>query len=100
MKRDFLEALGLDKETVDKVLDENSKDIGREKQKLDQVKADLATAKEQLAQQDKEIEELKKSAGDVEGMQLQFVDMQTNETTETEKYTQQIAASASADTVN
>ena len=76
MKRDFLEALGLDKETVDKVLDENSKDIGREKQKLDQVKADLATAQEQLAQRDKDIEELKKSAGDVDGIKQQLADLQ------------------------
>ena len=31
MKRDFLEGLGLDKDTVDKILDENSRDSGREK---------------------------------------------------------------------
>lgn len=33
MKRDFLEGLGLEKDVVDKILDENSRDIGREKQK-------------------------------------------------------------------
>lgn len=35
MKREFLEALGIEKETIDKILDENSRDIGREKQKVD-----------------------------------------------------------------
>lgn len=100
MKRDFLEALGLDKETVDKVLDENSKDIGREKQKLDQVKADLSTAQEQLAQRDKDIEELKKSAGDVDGIKQQLADLQAKYTTETEQYQKQIADRDYADAVN
>lgn len=100
MKRDFLEALGLDKETVDKVLDENSKDIGREKQKLDQVKADLSTAQEQLAQRDKDIEELKKSSGDVDGIKQQLADLQAKYTTETEQYQKQIADRDYADAVN
>ena len=100
MKRDFLEALGLDKDTVDKVLDENSKDIGREKQKLDQVKADLATAQEQLAQRDKDIEELKKSSGDVDGIKQQLADLQAKYTTETEQYQKQIAERDYADAVN
>ena len=100
MKRDFLEALGLDKETVDKVLDENSKDIGREKQKMDQAKSDLATAQEQLAQRDKDIEELKKSAGDVDGIKQQLADLQAKYTTETEQYQKQIAERDYADAVN
>ena len=100
MKRDFLEALGLDKETVDKVLDENSKDIGREKQKLDQVKADLSTAQEQLAQRDKDIEELKKSSGDVDGIKQQLADLQAKYTTETEQYQKQIADRDYSDAVN
>ena len=100
MKRDFLEALGLDKDTVDKVLDENSKDIGREKQKLDQAKSDLATAQEQLAQRDKDIEELKKSAGDVDGIKQQLDDLQAKYTTETEQYQKQIAERDYADAVN
>ena len=100
MKRDFLEALGLDKETVDKVLDENSKDIGREKQKLDQVKSDLTTAQDQLAQRDKDIEELKKSAGDVDAIKQQLDDLQAKYTTETEQYQKQIAERDYADAVN
>ena len=41
MKREFVEALNLDKDTVDKILDENSRDIGREKQKAEQIKGCL-----------------------------------------------------------
>ena len=52
MKREFLEGLGLDKEAVDKVLDENSRDIGREKQKADQAKENLAAVQQQLADRD------------------------------------------------
>lgn len=100
MKRDFLEAFGLDKETVDKVLDENSKDIGREKQKLDQVKADLAAAQEQLAQRDKDMEDLKESAGDVDGIKKQLADLQAKYTTETEQYQKQIADRDYADAVH
>lgn len=52
MKRDFLEGLGLDKDTVDKILDENSRDIGREKQKADQAREDLNAARQQLTDRD------------------------------------------------
>lgn len=52
MKRDFLEGLGLDKDTVDKILDENSRDIGLEKQKADQAREDLNAARQQLTDRD------------------------------------------------
>lgn len=35
MDRKFLENLGLEKETIDKVLDEASKDIGKQKAAID-----------------------------------------------------------------
>lgn len=48
MQRKFLEDLGLEKETVDKIMDENGKDINREKAKADEYKTQLDTAKETL----------------------------------------------------
>lgn len=48
MKREFLEGLGLEKETIDKIMDENGKDINREKQKADGYKTQLDDAKEKL----------------------------------------------------
>ena len=89
MKREFLEAMGLDKETVDKILDENSKDIGREKQKADQAKEDLAAVQQQLADRDKDIETLK--ALDADGLKKQLTDLQAKYNTETEQYKAQIA---------
>lgn len=42
MKREFLESLGLDKETVDKIMAENGSDLEREKAETEQYKAQLA----------------------------------------------------------
>lgn len=89
MKREFLEAMGLDKETVDKILDENSKDIGREKQKADQAKEDLAAVQQQLSDRDKDIETLK--ALDADGLKQQLTELQAKYNTETEQYKTQIA---------
>lgn len=91
MKRDFLEGLGLDKETVDKILDENSRDIGREKQKADQAKEDLTAAQQQLADRDKDIAELQKSSGDAECIRKQLEELQGKYTKETEAYKAQLA---------
>ena len=91
MKRDFLEGLGLEKDVVDKILDENSRDIGREKQKADQAKDDLAAAQKSLADRDKDIEELKKSSGDAEGIRKQLEELQNKYTKETDEYKAQLA---------
>lgn len=48
MKREFLEGLGLEKDTIDKIMTENGNDINREKQKADEYKSQLDTAKETL----------------------------------------------------
>ena len=76
MKREFLEALNLDKDTVDKILDENSRDIGREKQKAEQIKGDLDKVQEQLEQRDKDMEDSKKSDAVVEILKKQLEELQ------------------------
>ena len=48
MKRDVLEAMGLDKETIDKIMVENNSDIEREKGKAALVTADRDAIKQQL----------------------------------------------------
>ena len=52
MKREFLEALGLDKEIVDKIMTENGNDINKTKEKLeaerDNYKSQLETAQNAL----------------------------------------------------
>lgn len=49
MQRKFLEDLGLEKEVIDKVMEENGKDVNREKSKADDYKSQLETAKQTLA---------------------------------------------------
>lgn len=55
MKRDFLEALKLDADTIDKIMAENGKDITREKQKF----ADYDEVKQQLENANKTMEKFK-----------------------------------------
>lgn len=89
MKREFLEGLGLEKTAIDQILDENSRDIGRWKQKAEQAEADKATIEQQLADRDKDIEELK--AADADGLKKQLEELQSKYTTETEQYKNQLA---------
>lgn len=100
MNRKFLEEIGIEKDTIDKILDENSKDIGREKAKIDQLKGDLTKAQEQLAQRDKDLEEIKKSSADAEGVKKQLEELQGKYTTETEAYKAQIADRDYSDAIN
>lgn len=89
MKREFLEGLGLEKEAIDRILDENSKDIGREKQKADTAREDADTLRAQLADRDKDIEALK--ALDADGLKKQLDELQTKYNTETEQYKTQLS---------
>lgn len=63
MKREFLKALNLDDEIINKIMDENGKDINAEKAKFadyDTLKTQLTTANEQLKTANGKIEELGK----------------------------------------
>ena len=76
MKRKFLEDLGLDKDTVDKVMAENGKDIESAKGELETVTAERDNLKTQLGGFNKQIEDLKKSAGDNEELKKQIESLQ------------------------
>jgi len=85
MKRKFLEDMGLEKEQVDKILDENSQDIGKAKGDLEKVQADLTAAQQevttlkgQVADRDSQLETLKNSTGDVEAMKTQIATLQAD----------------------
>lgn len=100
MKRDFLKELGLADDLIDKILDENGKDIDREKQKATQAKEDLAAVQEQLTARDKDIEELKKTSGDAEDIRKQLEELQGKYTKETEAYKAQLADRDYSDAMN
>lgn len=100
MKTEELLEIGLTEEQANKVLAINGKDIERYKKAAETAKTDLTAAQEQIIQRDKDIEELKKSAGDVDGIKQQLADLQAKYTTETEQYQKQIAERDYADAVN
>lgn len=91
MKREFLEAMGLDKENVDKIMAENGADIEREKAKTATVKEDLEKAQEALSDREKDLEALKKTAGDAESTKKQLEELQEKYNKETEAHKAEIA---------
>jgi len=93
MKRKTLEDMGLTKEQVETILDENSQDIGRAKGDADKVQgklttaeSEIATLKDQVAERDGQLETLKKSTGDVEGMKAQIETLQAENKTKDETH--------------
>ncbi len=83
MKRKLLEDMGLTKEQVDKILDENSQDIGKAKSEAEDISEKLKTAeteitalKNQLGERDSQLETLKKSTGDVADLKKQIETLQ------------------------
>ena len=73
MKRDFLKDLGLEKEAIDSIMEENGKDIEAAKgdvksleSKISTLESDNATLKKQVEDRDSQLETLKNSTGDVE----------------------------------
>lgn len=59
MKREFLENLGLEKEVIDKIMDENGKDINAEKAKATAKDDEIKALKEQVETANKEIKSYK-----------------------------------------
>lgn len=98
MQRKFLEDLGIkDKETVDKILDENSTDIGKAKGELETVQNKLSesekeveTLKGQVKERDGQLETLKKSTGDVDELKKQIETLQNENKENSEKHAAEI----------
>ena len=74
MDRKFLENLGLEKETIDKVLDEASKDIGKQKAAIDAKTEELKTANATINQLQEAAKQFK--GVDVAALQQQITDLQ------------------------
>ena len=74
MKRDFLKGLGIeDKEIIDKIMDENSADIGR-------AKGDLENMTNHLTTLPPELNDLKNSTKDYESLKNQVTQLTTDKT--------------------
>ena len=96
MKREDLEALGLTKEQIDKVLDVHHAELDPVQKELETTKEDLKTVKETVDTQKTTIKDLKKDLedfkdADVSGMKQKITDLETAIQNKETEYTQQIA---------
>ena len=81
MKRDILKGLGIeDKDIIDKILDENSADIGRAKSGNDELKSQITQLQTQLNEKTTEYNTLKESTKDYETIKTQVTQLQTDKT--------------------
>ena len=69
MKREFLTSLGLGDDAIDKIMAEHGKDINSLKEKITSLEGEVGTYKQTVSDRDKQLDELKKSAGDSEKLQ-------------------------------
>lgn len=68
MKRKFLEDLGLEKEVIDKILDEAGNDLEKQKSDYETLKKERDTFESQIKERDKQLEDLKKNSKSVEDL--------------------------------
>ena len=81
MKRDFLKSLGIeDKDIIDKILDENSADIGRAKGELETYKTKVTDLENDIKTKDATIATLQTQADSVEGLNQQISQLETDKT--------------------
>ena len=90
MKRKFLEDLGLEKEIIDKIMDENGNDINAAKKELENVIGERDKYKADVMERDKQIESLKKSAGDNEELKKQIESLQSDNKAKEEAHAAEI----------
>lgn len=82
MKRDFLRNLGIeDKEIIDKILDENSTDIGKAKGELETLQKTVKELEEAIKTKDTEIGTLQQSAKNVDDLNARIKQLETESTT-------------------
>ena len=97
MKRKFLEDLGLDKEVIDKILDENSADIGKAKgetsaleDKVKNLEAEIDKTKALVTERDGQLETLKKNTGDAEALKAEITKLQGENKSKDEAHAKEI----------
>jgi chromosome segregation ATPase len=78
MKRSFLEELGLEKDVIDKIMNENGKDVEKAKGSLADVQAERDDLKKQISDRDEQLESLKKAKGNSEELQKQIEQLQAD----------------------
>lgn len=90
MKREFLKGLGLDSDAIDKIMDENGKDIENAKRGSSDLSAEIDKLKEQVKERDKQLETLKGSTADTDALKKQIEALQAENKTKADEYARDI----------
>jgi uncharacterized protein YoxC len=91
MKRDFLKNLGIeDKDIIDKIMDENSADIGRAKGELESLKEKVANLENDIKTKETTIATLQTKADSVDGLNQQISQLETDKTNLTNELTTKV----------
>lgn len=97
MKKEFLENLGLTAEQIKGVQEENGKDIEKHKQatlkietEKDELKTQLAETEKRLIERDKDLESVKSSVKDYDGLKQSLDELQGKYKSETETLKNQL----------
>lgn len=88
MTRDFLKEFGLDKEQIDKICAEHSKDIGDKLNRITELETELNGVKEKLTTANSSLDTLKKNNKDNEALQTEISNYKNQIKELNEKYTQ------------
>lgn len=86
MKREFLKSLELSDEVIEKIMTENGKDINGLKDKVESLESQINDYKAQVTERDKQLDGLKKSAGDSEKLQEKISKLQEENKQNSEAY--------------
>lgn len=92
MKRDFLKSLGIeDKDIIDKIMDENSSDIGKAKGELETYKNKVTELEGTIKTKNDELETMKKSVGDTTALSDQIKQLEKDKEDLTNKLNSEVA---------
>lgn len=84
MNREFLKELGIEGETIEKIMVEHGKTVQDVNTKLSAAETEANGLKEQLTQRDTDIESLKKTSGTNEELKNQLEELESKYKTDTE----------------
>ena len=90
MEREFLKGLGLEKDSIYKIMAENGKDIELEKVKVKDIQIQLVTANNTIKERDKQLETLKNSPDNPETLKQQNQQLQDDNKAKDEAHQKEI----------
>ncbi len=91
MKREYLKGLGLEAETIDKIMSEHGKTVAAKDAKIELMESEKAELAENLKQRDADLKDLTKKAAGNEDLKKQLDEMTSNYKTAKEEADARVA---------